>query len=71
MTDTKDSKDYHGSPYDRGGADSYYKRGRVPHKMINKEIIWLKPDTQEWRDYHEGYDENERIGSHKQWGEYD
>jgi hypothetical protein len=28
----------HGSPFDRGAADSYYRRGRVPHKMVGKTI---------------------------------
>jgi len=57
----------HGSPFDRGAADSYYKRGRVPHKIIRNEIIWLKPDTKEWLEYMEGYDINEQIGSFKEY----
>ena len=57
----------HGSPFDRGAADSYYRRGRVPHKMVNKTIIWLKPDSQEWLEYQEGYDINEEIGSFKEY----
>jgi hypothetical protein len=56
----------HGSPFDRGGADSYYKRPILPHKMVDKEIIWLKPDTQEWDEYMEGYKVNESIGNHKE-----
>lgn len=57
----------HGSPFDRGAADSYYKRGRVPHKMVGKTIIWLKPDTKEWDEYQEGYALNEQIGSFKEY----
>jgi hypothetical protein len=55
------------SPFDRGAADSYYRRGRVPHKMVGKTIIWLKPDSQEWLEYQEGYDINEEIGSFKEY----
>lgn len=55
----------HGSPYDRGIADSYYRRERVPHKMVGKTIIWLKPETKEWDEYMEGYNVNEQIDSHK------
>lgn len=57
----------HGSPYDRGMADSYYKRGRVPHKMVGNQMIWLKPDTLEWQEYQEGHDVNEQIGSFKEY----
>ena len=28
----------HGSPYDRGSADAYYRRLPVPHKSVSFEI---------------------------------
>lgn len=58
----------HGSPYDRGAADSYYRRGREPHKMVNGHREQLKPDSPEWREYMDGYDVNEAIENYKDWG---
>ena len=63
----------HGGPYDRGSADSYYRRGFNPHyfvegtykspcikmeDMIPKEIV----------DYTKGFNDNEEDGNHKDWG---
>lgn len=62
----------HGGPYDRGSADSYYRRGFDPHfyegatyqstriekeQMTEEEIIAYKA----------GYDDNEELGSYKEW----
>lgn len=60
----------HGSPFDRGSADSYYGRRRLPHKggvggasgprreeLTADEVIA----------YHAGYDENEKSGDKKNW----
>jgi hypothetical protein len=58
----------HGSPYDRGMADSYYRRGRVPHKLVNGLRESLVPNTPEWGEYMDGYHVNESIGNHKDWG---
>jgi hypothetical protein len=62
----------HGSPYDRGSADSYYGRNRNPHKggvggesgprITAKD---LTPD--EIVAYHAGYDDNEESGDKKNW----
>lgn len=74
------SKDYqkgHGSPFDRGGADSYYHRPRKPHKIIAsteevtgrqffEEVTDLTPEEVEA--YNAGYDENEEMGHKKDWG---
>lgn len=57
----------HGSPFDRGSADSYYRRRKLPHKMVGNEMVWLKPDTEEWAEYMEGYSINESIGNFKEW----
>lgn len=60
----------HGSPYDRGSADSWYSRPRRPHKGgvggdSGPEITDLTPD--EIKAYHAGYDENEKSGGKKSW----
>ena len=63
--------EYHGGPYDRGSADSYYGRGRHPHKYPNgtyngPEVTDLTPE--ELEAYHAGYDDNEAEGNFKDWG---
>jgi hypothetical protein len=57
----------HGSPFDRGGADSYYRRRQLPHKMVGSDRVLLTPDSEEWKEYMEGYQLNESIGNHKEW----
>lgn len=66
----------HGSPWDRGRADSYYGRSIRPHKWLDglgrQEITDLTPA--EIAEYHAGFEENEDAGDHKDWGddsEYD
>ena len=60
----------HGSPYDRGGADSWYQRPRNPHWYPNgtyngEEIDIDSMSAQEIAAYHAGYTENEQRGDHK------
>lgn len=60
----------HGSPFDRGSADSYYGRRRWPHKggvggASGPRIEELTAD--EVIAYHAGYDENEKSGDKKNW----
>ena len=64
---------HHGSPFDRGSADSYYGRPWNPHKWpegtyhgkrVDKED--LTPD--EVKAYHAGYEYNEDFGDKKDWG---
>jgi hypothetical protein len=61
----------HGAPWDRGSADSYYGRGRNPHKggsggkMGWQEITDLT--AAEIEAYHAGYDWNEQHGHKKDW----
>jgi hypothetical protein len=57
----------HGSPFDRGGADSYYRRRQMPHKMVGSDRVLLTPDSEEWKEYMEGYQINESIRNHKEW----
>jgi hypothetical protein len=63
--------EYHGGPYDRGAADSYYGRPRKPHKYPRgtyncPEVLDLTPE--ELEAYHAGYDDNEANGDKKDWG---
>ena len=68
--------DYHGSPYDRGGADSYYRRPFNPHyfggpqggPFGGTERIELADMTpEEIAAYTAGYRDNEEFGDHKEW----
>jgi hypothetical protein len=52
----------HGSPYDRGSADSYYQRGRSPHyypqgSYVGERITDLTPEQS--AAYNAGFDDNE------------
>jgi hypothetical protein len=62
----------HGGPYDRGSADSYYRRPCVPHyyvggtgtsEMISKDQ--MTPD--EIEAYMAGFKDNEASGNFKDW----
>lgn len=67
MIDTR-----HGGPYDRGMADSYYRRGYNPHyyKGDTKASprVNLKDMTpDEIVAYTAGYNDNEEMGDYKEW----
>lgn len=58
----------HGSPFDRGSADAYYRRGKEPHKYPNgtynpPRILLTDPD--EIEAYNLGYDTQDDF---KDWG---
>jgi hypothetical protein len=60
----------HGSPYDRGSADSYYGRSPQPHKggvggQSGPRIEALTPE--ERAEYIAGYAENQAHGDRKNW----
>lgn len=61
----------HGSPFDRGSADSYYHRPRNPHKGGSGGKLGWTPITdltpEEKEAYHAGYDWNEEYGDKKEW----
>ena len=62
----------HGGPFDRGAADSYYRRGRRPHYFKGKsymspEIMENKMTAEEIAEYNDGYDWNEQNQNFKQW----
>ena len=63
----------HGGPYDRGGADSYYRRGLRPHYLVGdtyqSEAVMIDDMTpEEIEAYCAGYDDNEKIGNYKDYG---
>jgi hypothetical protein len=62
----------HGSPYDRGSADSWYRRGFYPHYYVegtgsSPRIEESKMSKAEIRAYKAGFDDNEALGEHKEW----
>jgi hypothetical protein len=62
----------HGSPFDRGSADSYYGRGRNPHKGgvggdSGPRIESNEMSLQEIADYGAGYNYNESTGDKKEY----
>ena len=62
----------HGSPFDRGSADSWYSRPRAAHwypmGTYKGEAVTAKDMTPEEREaYYAGYDYNEESGGKKEW----
>ena len=58
----------HGSPFDRGSADSYYGRPRDPHKYPNGTGNLPRVNeltAAELEEYHAGYSYNEEFGDKK------
>jgi len=63
----------HGSPYDRGSADSYYRRGFEPHYYVGwtystPRVEITDKDSEEYKAYAAGYADNEAAGDFKDWG---
>jgi len=72
-TRTADYDTRHGGPFDRGGADSYYHRGAVPHYYVDgtgtsERIERDRMTADEIAAYMAGYEWNERFGDKKDWG---
>jgi len=64
----------HGSPYDRGGADSYYGRSIGPHWWPNGTSIGNRIEQSHMtlpqvKEYYQGYYDNESAGDFKDWGD--
>jgi hypothetical protein len=62
----------HGSPFDRGSADSYYRRSPRPHwypngtgKGVRIEHWDMIPE--QIAEYRAGWEENEKDDIHKEW----
>jgi len=59
-----------GSFYDRGKADSYYRRRPNPHKMTAPDFKRVAASTpEEHAAYHAGYNFNEHLGNFKDYGD--
>ena len=62
----------HGSPYDRGSADSYYGRPMDPHwypagTYKGQRISEAYMTADEIEEYYDGYEDNEASGDKKEW----
>jgi len=62
----------HGGPYDRGSADSYYGRPRIPHyytgDTYNSKLVTVDNMTKEEIEaYNKGYNDNEESYNFKSW----
>jgi hypothetical protein len=64
----------HGGPFDRGSADSYYRRPVEPHfhfylgsTTSRHIIIKCKRNTPEYEAYMAGYNMNQTSGDKKDW----
>ncbi len=63
----------HGGPYDRGSADSYYRRGFDPHYYTGATYSTPRVDitdkeSDEYKAYSAGYADNEKSLNFKDWG---
>jgi len=63
----------HGSPYDRGSADSYYQRSFRPHYFVggtynSDEIQQSEMTLAECQEYVRGWQDNQAAGNFKDWG---
>ena len=72
MTATKPQFDRkrHGSLYDRGSADSYYRRSAAPHWYPEgsfKGVRVTELNAAERAEYDAGYSANEEAGDFKEW----
>lgn len=64
----------HGSPWDRGSADSYYRRKMDPHWYPNGtgNLPRIEKDDmtdEQIREYYLGFEDNENLGDFKDYGE--
>ena len=62
----------HGGAYDRGSADSYYRRGFRPHYFkgdtySSEEVTEKAMTPEEIAAYAAGFNDNERDGNFKDW----
>ena len=63
----------HGSPYDRGSADSYYGRPYAPHYWPNGTYKGYPVTCEDMtkaqiEEYEKGFLDNEAAGDFKDWG---
>ena len=63
----------HGGPFDRGSADSYYRRGAEPHYYVGATYSTPRVERERMTEeeinaYMAGYEDNEKSGNFKDWG---
>lgn len=63
----------HGGPYDRGGADAYYRRQYNPHYFTadtynSKQIGEEQMTAEEIAEYAQGFKDTVDAGDFKDWG---
>lgn len=72
MSKISEDRKFHGSPWDRGEMDSYYRRGCLPHWRRNGSPLERveKEDMteQEIAEYYAGFEYNEEMGDNKDYG---
>jgi hypothetical protein len=73
---TEAAKHRHGSPWDRGSADSFYSRGFDPHYFkgpthFSDRVEMSKMTVDEIVEYSNGYKWNEENGEKKDYGSSD
>ena len=66
----------HGSPFDRGSSDCYYRRLPDPHyydKTGDKLVRRVKDEMtpEQIQEYYAGYEYNDMLGDFKDYGQYD
>lgn len=62
----------HGGPYDRGAADSYYRREYNPHYYVgasykSQRIEMVDMTEKEIAEYNQGWKDNENSGARKEY----
>ena len=67
-----EKKERHGGPYDRGSADSYYRREFNPHyyplgSYRGERICEDKMTKEQIMEYAEGYDDNDDAGNFQEY----
>lgn len=70
MTTTTKYDERHGGPYDRGGADYYYRRGYKPHyyvggTMTSQHVPQSQMTEDEIDAYRAGFDDAAACGDQK------
>jgi hypothetical protein len=73
ITETTTYDQRHGSPYDRGAADSYYGRDYWPHYFVgdthkSRRVDMDQMTASDLAAYTAGYRDNEANGDKKDWG---
>lgn len=69
----EDYEQFHGSPFDRGSADSYYGRPQDPHwwpegTYKGTRVEAVNMSRKQMQAYYAGYAYNEEFGDKKNWG---